>query len=121
MKAWRLRARTSSSTSRRISPRSSNAWHRSFGYFTEKRYRGLVLYGSYARGEADEGSDVDLLLLLEGEVDSAAEIIRGEEIEWPLSLKAGYTTSLFPVGVDKYRRSEQPFLRNARGEEVTVS
>ena len=25
-----------------------------------ERYRGLVLYGSYARGEADEGSDVDL-------------------------------------------------------------
>lgn len=29
-------------------------------------YRGLILYGSYARGEADEGSDVDLLLAAEG-------------------------------------------------------
>jgi predicted nucleotidyltransferase len=26
------------------------------------RFRGLLLYGSYARGEADEGSDVDLCL-----------------------------------------------------------
>ncbi len=86
-----------------------------------ERYRGLVLYGSYARGEADEGSDVDLLLLLEGEVDSATEIIRAEPIEWPLSLEAGYTTSLFPVGVEKYRSSEQPFLRNARGEGVALS
>lgn len=34
-----------------------------------ERYRGLVLFGSYARGEADKGSDVDLLLLLDGDVD----------------------------------------------------
>ncbi len=27
------------------------------------RCRGLVLYGSHARGEANEGSDVDVLLL----------------------------------------------------------
>jgi predicted nucleotidyltransferase len=33
-----------------------------------ERHRGVVLYGSHARGEADEGSDVDLLLLLEGQV-----------------------------------------------------
>ena len=30
-----------------------------------KRFRGLLLYGSYARGDAWEGSDVDLLLLLD--------------------------------------------------------
>ena len=33
------------------------------------RYGGLLLYGSYARGEAHEDSDVDLLLLLKGPVD----------------------------------------------------
>lgn len=85
-----------------------------------ERYRGLVLYGSYARGEADDGSDVDILLLLEGDVDATEEIIRAEPIEWPLSLEAGYTTSLFPVGVEKYRRSEQPFLRSARREGVAL-
>jgi predicted nucleotidyltransferase len=31
-------------------------------------YRGLVLYGSYARGEAEEGSDVDVLRVLDGDV-----------------------------------------------------
>lgn len=62
-----------------------------------ERYRGLVLYGSYARGEADEGSDVDLLLLLEGEVNPARELLEAEEVKWPLSLDAGYTVSLLPV------------------------
>ena len=41
-----------------------------------RRYRGLVLYGSHARGEADEGSDVDLLLLLEKPVQVGKEIRR---------------------------------------------
>lgn len=50
-----------------------------------ERYRGLVLYGSYARGEADEGSDVDLLLLLDGEVNPTREILRSENVKWPLS------------------------------------
>lgn len=85
-----------------------------------ERYRGMVLYGSYARGEAGEGSDVDLLLLLEGEVDTTREILRTEDVEWPLSLKAGYTVSLFPVSVEKYRHSEQPFLLNARKEGVSL-
>ena len=86
-----------------------------------ERYRGLVLYGSYARGEADEGSDVDLLLLLEGPVNPTRELLRAEEAEWPLSLEAGYTVSLLPVSVEAYRSSEQPFLRNARGEGISLS
>jgi predicted nucleotidyltransferase len=90
------------------------------GLYAE-RYRGLVLYGSYARGEADEGSDVDVLLLLEGEVNPTYEILRAEEVEWPLSLEAGYTVSLLPVSVEDYRSSEQPFLRNARREGIPLS
>jgi predicted nucleotidyltransferase len=86
-----------------------------------ERYRSMVLYGSYARGEADEGSDVDVLLLLEGKVNTTCELLRVEEIEWPLSLEAGYTISLLPVSVEAYQSSEQPFLRNARGEGISLS
>jgi len=86
-----------------------------------ERYRGLVLYGSYARGEADEGSDVDLLLLLEGEVDPARELLRAEEVKWPLSLDAGYTVSLLPVNVEAFQHPEQPFLRNAHEEGIPLS
>jgi uncharacterized protein len=84
------------------------------------RYRGLILYGSYARGEADEGSDVDLLLLLEGEVDGWHEILRSEPVKWSLSLESGYVLSLMPVSVDAYRDAQKPYLMNARREGVTV-
>lgn len=82
------------------------------------RYRGLVLYGSYARGEADEGSDVDILLLLDGRVDPMRELKRSEEVKWPLSLELGYTISLLPISVDDYEKAEKPFLWNARREGV---
>ena len=86
-----------------------------------ERYGGMVLYGSYARSEADEGSDVDVLLLLEGKVNTTRELLRAAQIKWPLSLEAGYTISLLPVSVEAYQSSEQPFLRNARVEGISLS
>jgi predicted nucleotidyltransferase len=86
-----------------------------------ERYGGLVLYGSYARGEADEGSDVDLLLLLGGEVEQAREVLRAEEVKWPLSLESGYVLSLLPVSVAAYHSSEDPFLWNARREGIPAA
>lgn len=83
-----------------------------------ERYRGLVLYGSYARGEADEGSDVDLLLLLDGEVNPPGELRAVRDVKWPLSLEAGYTVSVFPVGVRDYEESMEPLLVNARKEGI---
>lgn len=83
-----------------------------------ERYLGLVLYGSYSRGEADEGSDVDLLLLLDGGVSASKEILRISSITSPLSLESGYVLSVIPVGAEDYLGSGDPFLANARREGV---
>ena len=89
--------------------------------FYGERYRGLVLYGSYARGEADEGSDVDVLLLLEGSVAMGREIARIASFVWHISLEAGYAISVLPVGVEAYLEPREPFLMNARKEGVPVT
>lgn len=86
-----------------------------------KRYRGLVLYGSQARGEADEGSDVDLLLLLEEPVEVGREIRRSSGLVASLALEAGLVLSLVPVGIENYRASSDPYLINARKEGAIVS
>lgn len=86
-----------------------------------RRYQGLVLYGSYARGEADEGSDIDVLLLLEGSVAMGREIVRVEPILWPVSLETGYAISVPPVDVEAYLTPREPFLMNARKEGVLVA
>jgi uncharacterized protein len=83
-----------------------------------ERFRGLLLYGSYARGEEREGSDVDLLLLLEGPVNPAREILRSSSVKWPLSLEAGLTLSLIPVSVQDFEQAETMFLRTVRREGI---
>lgn len=86
-----------------------------------ERYRGLVIFGSYARGEArGRESDVDLLVLLEGEVESSwREYLKIEPISWPLSLDSGYVLSIFPINVRSYQEPQEPFLMNARREGVS--
>lgn len=86
-----------------------------------ERHWGLVLYGSHARGEADEGSDVDLLLLLDGPVEVGKEIRRSSGMVARLSLQCGRVLSLIPVSVEDYRASADPYLVNARREGVLLS
>ena len=45
-----------------------------------KRLKHIILYGSYARGNATEDSDIDLLIVLEGKVKPGEEIDRMIEI-----------------------------------------
>ena len=78
------------------------------------RFRDLLLYGSYARGDQREGSDVDLLLLLDGPVDAGLEILRIEPIAWPLSLDHGIVLSVLPVSHEAYQKGETSFLRIIR-------
>ena len=86
-----------------------------------KRFRDLLLYGSYARGEADEGSDVDLLLLLEGPVETVKEIVRVQPVKWPLSLAADLVLSVMPVSVEAYQKAETSFIRNVRKDAVKAA
>ncbi|MGH3146859.1 MAG: nucleotidyltransferase domain-containing protein [Rubrobacter sp.] len=86
-----------------------------------ERHRGLVLYGSHARGEADDGSDVDLLLLLEGQVEIGKEIRRSSDLVATLSLESGLVLSLIPVSIEDYEASSDPYLINARREGALLS
>ena len=85
-----------------------------------ERFQDLLLYGSYARGEADEGSDVDLLLLLGGPVDPVREILYMEKVTWPLSLASDLVLSVMPASLAAYRRGEDSFLRTVQREAVAA-
>jgi len=85
------------------------------------RYRGLLLYGSYARGEARDWSDVDLLLLLEGPVDVVGEIINLESVKWPLALEADLALSVMPASHEDFERGKSYFLRAVRTEAVPAA
>jgi uncharacterized protein len=47
----------------------------------------VILFGSYARGDADEDSDIDVLILLRGRIDARAERKRTLPVIAGLSLE----------------------------------
>jgi uncharacterized protein len=81
-----------------------------------ERLRGLYLFGSYARGEAVPGSDLDVLLVLD-RIDSYwAEIERGGDVTAELSLEHDLPITRVFVSDAEWRDGESPLLRNVRRE-----
>ncbi len=85
-----------------------------------KRYRGLVLHGAQARGEARHSNRVDVILLLDGPIDAMREILRTEDAVWSLAFEAGFTVGLLPIEESRFETSSEPFLQDARRDGIRV-
>jgi predicted nucleotidyltransferase len=84
------------------------------------RLRRVVVYGSQARGDTDQFSDIDVLVVLKGPVQPAAEIARTGEIVAELSLQFNAVISCLFMDEDRYLNRAGPLLRNIRREGVSV-
>lgn len=85
-----------------------------------ERLRDVILYGSYARGEADEGSDIDVLVVLDDFDDRRAERKRIEGIACELSFEHELLLAATVARDEEYRRRRSPLLLNVRREGVPV-
>lgn len=82
--------------------------------------QGTYLYGSHARGEQDEESDVDVLVVL-GEIERyGVEVERTSALVSRLSLKYGVAISRVFVAQRDWMGGETPFLASARQEAIPV-
>src|SRR5882724_1445646 len=89
-------------------------WERRLQDLYGDRFRGLLLFGSYARGDARERSDIDLLLLLDGPMNLSQELLRIQPVKWPLGLAADVLLSVFPVSYQAFQKAETSFLYTVR-------
>ena len=80
----------------------------------------LVLFGSHARGDAEPGSDIDVLVVLEGVVRSGVEIHRTLNDVAELSLENNVVFSCVFVSRDRFENEFSPLLINVRREGVPV-
>jgi uncharacterized protein len=82
------------------------------------RLRGIYVYGSYARDEADIESDLDLLVVLGDLPKYGLEVDRTGNLISDLSLKYGISISRVFVSDRDWSSRQSPFLINARSEAV---
>jgi predicted nucleotidyltransferase len=91
---------------------------------TEKLYgerlKNILLYGSRARGQAAEHSDIDLAIVLDGDVTPDKEIDRMIDIVTETHLNYGVLLSIYPVSEKDYTSVNSPLLLNLRREGVPV-
>jgi predicted nucleotidyltransferase len=80
----------------------------------------LLLFGSQARGDTEDGSDIDVLVVLRGHVYPGVEIDRTVNVTARLSLKADAVISCVFVSVERYSREKSPLLINVRREGVAL-
>jgi predicted nucleotidyltransferase len=85
-----------------------------------KRLQQVILYGSYARGNFNENSDIDLLIVLEEIKSEIQEIETLAELKTDIQLESDIYISTNPVSFDKFQNSEFQFYKNIRKEGIIL-
>ncbi len=82
--------------------------------------RGVYVYGSYARGDYDEESDFDVLVVLDDFASYGAEVDRTAELAAALSLEYGVSISQVFLREQDWLTGDSPFLRSVRDEAIAA-
>lgn len=85
-----------------------------------ERLRGVYLFGSYARGEQDSESDVDIAIVLDAVTKYGAEIDRTSRLTSEVSLKYGVSISRVFLSERDWAAADSVFTVNARKEAVAA-
>lgn len=86
----------------------------------QDRLKEVILYGSYARGDFMDDSDIDIILLLEGVKDISAERDRYLPITGRLSLKHDTVISVIPFDVKVFHKQRTPLILNVNREGIRL-
>jgi len=84
------------------------------------RLKGIILYGYYARGDADEGSDIDIIIILEEMEDFIKELERCSENIHEIDLEYDTLISIIPMDTYQYYKLKTPLILNIKKEGITL-
>jgi len=85
-----------------------------------ERLAKVVLFGSQARGDAAEDSDIDVLVVLRGEVEAGAELWEISAITSELSLRSEHVISTTVIPERLYQRRASGFMGNIRHDGISL-
>lgn len=83
-----------------------------------QRLRGVYLFGSYARNEATEESDLDVLIVLDRVDNYSREIDKTSELTSELSLGYDISVSRVFTTEEEWLKGQTNFFLNLREEAV---
>jgi uncharacterized protein len=90
--------------------------HESYG----EGIRRVILYGSHARGEATEDSDIDVLVLIDPSLNPSE--VRGSlsDLLYDIVVEEGELVSVVAIPEERYESYNSPFMLNVRKEGMVV-
>jgi predicted nucleotidyltransferase len=80
----------------------------------------VLLYGSWARGDAHPESDIDLLVVLSELPSRRRELERMSPILWRHSVANDAVVTEIPVSAREYAESGEPLIARVRAEGIAV-
>ena len=84
------------------------------------QFKGLILYGSIARNQSSEGSDIDLLVLLSKPFDHFQELHQIVDLLYPVQLESERFISAKPAAIDDFEQSVIQLYRNVKREGIAL-
>jgi predicted nucleotidyltransferase len=84
------------------------------------RLKGVVLFGSEARGTSEPDSDIDVMVLLDCVQDYGSELKNVIHELYPLTLEYERPVSPLIVEFDKYNSAEYPLYKNIKNEGIVA-
>ena len=85
-----------------------------------KRAPLMIIYGSHARKDSTESSDIDVLLIYPHSVKPGEEIARLSATLADLNLRYQVLVSILPISETDYSKAKSPLLKNIHHEGVTL-
>ncbi len=79
-----------------------------------------VIFGSQARGDSEPGSDIDIMVVLRGDVHPGEEIARTGKLTAEFSLKYNTVLSCAFVSTERFSKERSPLLLNVHREGVPL-